>query len=215
MNTITARNKYLTNIINRKIMTLEEEKIVLEMFKKYYTPCNADAPMSELKDIKITLEYNNFWNNWCFYAKYEIYGICRKDSISKKYMAGATRTNKCQVISVLRDLINYTTIEFRNKQKALGKITYGMEVDHKYPFSNIVEDFLKMKKLKYSDIERVNTKLVSPKNIEKEWIEYHNKVVEYQLIPREENRKKSNKTNYIFISKPNKPLIAGFSLEDL
>ena len=192
--TIKARKEYLKEIKNRKIMTLEEGEIVLDMFKNHYTIINGDAPISELRNITISLEKSG--NDFCFYVLCELNGEPKRFISGYQFIAGTKRTEKYQLGRDLRILIQPDIDKFKENQKSLGYETYGMDADHIYPFNNIVKDFLKMKNLKYSDIKIQNRILISPLNIQEDWIEYHNSVAKYQLLTKEENRKKSDKLDY-------------------
>ena len=115
------------------------------------------------------------------------------------------KTDKQRLVKVFRALINPQIEEYRHELDMTTNVCYicnenvdFLEVDHEYPFSRLVDDFLEQNNLKYEDVhfKQVEGKQVltdEDSAIGEQWIQYHNEHAILRPICKKCNAHKSNK----------------------
>ena len=106
----------------------------------------------------------------------------------------------------LRDEVAYQLTDFKNTEISKGvdscaecgcKLTRRqMTVDHIYPFSSILKDWLGLKELQIEEIKlkgRGNNKRLKNSDLCSQWAEYHQDKSEFQILCRSCNSKLGNK----------------------
>ncbi len=195
--------EYITNIIKRNVITKLEQEILKDVFVQHYKQKYGDIKPTKNNIINFyigTKSHRRSKLNKCFSIKYiNEYDEIITDSISKKYFSGTSRPFKEQVSDFFRDVVDNDIKEFGEDHN----IKPGQEVDHIYPFSNIVEDFMIPEYRTYELI------LKDKKYYKKVFKTYHHKNAKLQILSKQENRFKSNKMEYDY-----KKETFGFSDDD-
>ena len=184
-------------ILARKVSP-EYKKIILDYLKKH--PKYSRQASSSNATLTVQL--------WKF-GRFEHFVLVLNGKIpltKKKVFSPAKKTSyRNVVLSALRADIAHQILNFRAKTKFPQKCYLSgrnlrswseTHIDHYYPFSKIVDDWLKLEGISFDYIKlkgRGNNKTLSDPILKKSWQEYHAKRADLRVCDKSENIKKSNK----------------------
>lgn len=187
------RLNVIKTIIKNGKVPPKDQRILREYYDKYFSETIGD-PKIKLKNItKFKVEeYQPVGNevHWksskCIYLYHRKFGREIKKAISSRNLAGYKRTIRYEIKKLFRLAIEPYVDLHR---------CYGLHVDHVYPFAKIIEDFMQKNGYTYDylKIMKHNDQLHTDSYIVQQFINYHNNVVDYQLLTPEANQLKGCK----------------------
>lgn len=184
-------------IISRKVSP-DRKKVILQYLRKH------PKYQRQASNANATLTVQ-LWK----FGRFQHFVIVLNGEIpltKKKVFTPAKKTSYRKVVLLaLREDISHQILNFRAKTKFPQKCYLSgrslrswseTHIDHYYPFSKIVDDWLGLEGITFDDIKlkgRGNNRTLSDPLLKKSWQEYHYRKADLRVCDKTENIKKSDK----------------------